>query len=305
MATMLRLDALDLPRVDPARDALAGAVARLLEHAGFAVEIVAAPPRGSWFRCADGSRFRPGGTALHPERIAEAAAALDDAAPLLLALEQVLGLQLEPEDLGSAPDDAALHFTLSREGLDTALLLPCDHPHAANWLTEADGLTPLAARLPVLAQLLVQGPRLGIAEAGDLAPGDLVLIGARPRATLEAPHFGQAGQFDLAAGSFTPHPDGAPMESSDAAPSPRDFAVPLTLRLPEQRVSAAALADLRPGVALPLGPVSEGMAVELLVAGSPLARGELVQLGDRFAVLIESRVDLAEGAVRQPVEVEA
>ncbi|MGN7997531.1 FliM/FliN family flagellar motor C-terminal domain-containing protein [Sphingomonas sp. 22176] len=305
MATMLRLDALDLPRVDPARDALAGAVARLLEHAGFAVEIIAAPPRGSWFRCADGSLFRPGGAVLHPERIAEAAAALDDAEPLLLALEQALGLQLEPDDLGSVADDDALHFVLSREGLDAALLLPCGHPHAANWRAEADGLTPLAARLPVLAHLLVQGPRLGIAEAGDLAPGDLVLVGARPRATLEAPHFGRAGQLDLAAGSFTPHPDGAPMDSSDAAPSPRDFAVPLTLRLPEQRVSAAALADLRPGVALPLGPISEGMAVELLVAGSPIARGELVQLGDRFAVLIESRVDLVEDSVQQPVEVDA
>ncbi|NLS25182.1 hypothetical protein S2M10_01450 [Sphingomonas sp. S2M10] len=305
MATMLRLDALDLPRVDPARDALAGAVARLLEHAGFAVEIVAAPPRGSWFRCADGTQFRPGGPTLHPERIVEAAAALDDAEPMLLALEQVLGLQLEPEDLGSASDDAALHLALRREGLDVALLLPCDHPHAANWRAEADALTPFAERLPVLAHLLVQGPRLGIAEAGDLASGDLVLIGARPRTTLEAPHFRQAGQFDLAAGSFTPHPDGAPMESSDAAPSPRDFAVPLTLRLPEQRVSAAALAELRPGVALPLGHVSEGMAVELLVAGSPLARGELVQLGDRFAVLIESRVDLVEGTVQQPVEVDA
>lgn len=305
MATMLHLDALDLPRVDPARDALAGAVARMLENAGFAVEIVAAPPRGSWFRCADGSQFRTGRAVLHPERIAEAAAALDDAEPMLLALEQVLGLQLEPQDLGSASDDDALHFALRREGLDATLLLPCDHPHAANWLAEADALTPLAARLPVLVQPLVQGPRLGIAEAGDLASGDLVLVGARPRATLEAPHFRQAGQFDLAAGTFTPHPDGAPMESSDAAPAPRDFAVPLTLRLPEQRVSAAALADLRPGVALPLGPVAEGMMVELLVAGSPLARGELVQLGDRFAVLIESRVDLAEGTVEQPVEVDA
>jgi flagellar motor switch/type III secretory pathway protein FliN len=305
MATLLRLDALDLPRVDPARDALAGAVARLLEHAGFAVEIVATPARGSWFRCADGTRFRPGGAVLHPERIAEAAEALDAAEPMLRALEELLGLQLEPEDLGSASDDAALHLVLRREDQDAALLLPCEHPHAANWLAEADALTPLAARLPVLARLLVQGPRLGIAEAGDLAAGDLVLIGARPRATLEAPHFRQAGQLDLAAGSFTPNLDGAPMESSDAAPSPRDFAVPLTLRLPEQRVSAAALADLRPGVALPLGPVAEGMMVELLVTGSPLARGELVQLGDRFAVLIESRVDLVEGSVQQPVEVEA
>lgn len=305
MATTLCLDALDLPRVDPARDSLAGAVARLLEQAGFAVDILAAPPRGTWFRCAGGVYVRPGGTALHPERVVEAAAALDTAEPLLLALEQALGLPFEPDDLGPASDDPMLPFTVRRDGQDAALLLPVGHPHAAGWIAEAATLTPPAARLPVLARVLVQGPRLGIAEAGDLAAGDLVLIGTRPPATLEAAHFRQAGQFDLIAGIFTSHPDGAPMESSDVAPSPRDFAVPLTLRLPEQLTSAAALADLRPGVALPLGPIAEGMAVELLVAGSPLARGELVQLGDRFAVLIESRADLVEGSVQQPVEMDA
>lgn len=305
MATALRLDALDLPQVDPAQHALTAAVARLLEQAGFAVDILAAPPRGSWFRCADGTCYRPGGAALHPERIAEAAAALDAAEPLLVALEQVLGVQLEPDDLGTASDDPALHLGLRREGLAAALLLPCAHPERANWIADAEALTPPASRLPLLVRLLLLGPRLGIAEAGNLAPGDLVLIGARPPATLEAPHFRQAGQVDLSTGSFTPHPDGAPMESSDAAPSPRDFAVPLTVRLPERLTSAAALADLRPGVALPLGPIAEGMAVELLVAGSPIARGELVQLGDRFAVLIEARADLTEATVQQPVEFEA
>ncbi|WP_066722159.1 FliM/FliN family flagellar motor switch protein [Sphingomonas pituitosa] len=305
MATAFRLDALDLPRIDPAQDALAGAVARLLEHAGFAVDILAAPPRGSWFACADGVQFRPGDAALHPERVAEAAAVLDAAEPLLLALEQALGLHLEPDAIDGASEAPVLHLALSRDDRTAALLLPCAHPHAGNWIAEAEGLTPPAARLPVVVRLLLQGPRLGIAEASDLAPGDLVLMGARPIATLEAPHFRQSGQVDLPAGIFTSHPDGAPMESSDAAPSPRDFAVPLTLRLPERLTSAAALADLRPGVALPLGPIAEGMPVELLVAGSPLARGELVQLGDRFAVLIESRVDLVEATVQQPAEVDA
>ncbi len=305
MATAFRLDALDLPRIDPAQDALAGAVARLLEHAGFAVDILAAPPRGSWFACADGVQFRPGAAALHPERVAEAAAVLDAAEPLLLALEQALGLHLEPDTIEDASDAPALHLALTREDHAATLLLPCAHPHARNWIAEAEGLTPPAARLPVLVRLLVQGPRLGIAEAGGLAAGDLVLIDPRPRATLEAPHFRQAGQADLTACTFTPYPDGAPMDSSDAAPSPRDFAVPLTLRLPERLTSAAALADLRPGVALPLSPIAEGMPVELLVAGSPLARGELVQMGDRFAVLIESRADLVEAMVQQPVEVEA
>ncbi len=159
------------------------------------------------------------------------------------------------------------------------------------------------ASVPVVFRLLVEGPRLPVAEAGDLAPGDLVLLAARPGATLDADNgTAFAGQCDLSSGSFTPHPQGGPMAADSSAP--RDFAVPLTLRLPDRMTSAASLAALRPGMALPLGPLTEGMPVELLVAGRPLARGELVQLGDRFAVLIEERAAIDDGGDAEPVEVD-
>jgi flagellar motor switch/type III secretory pathway protein FliN len=58
--------------------------------------------------------------------------------------------------------------------------------------------------------------------------------------------------------------------------------------------SAASLSSLAPGMTLALGPLTEGMPIELRVADRLLARGELVQLGDRFAVLIESRADIAD-----------
>jgi hypothetical protein len=47
------------------------------------------------------------------------------------------------------------------------------------------------------------------------------------------------------------------------------------------------------------------MPIELLVAGRPLARGELVQLGDRFAVLIEELSAIDDAGTAEPVEIDA
>jgi flagellar motor switch/type III secretory pathway protein FliN len=157
--------------------------------------------------------------------------------------------------------------------------------------------------MPAVLRILVHGPRVGIAEAGDLAAGDLVLLSPRPAATIEQDDgAGHTGQLDFATGNFTPHPQGAPMADE---PPARDFAVPLTLRLPDRATSAASLAALRPGMALPLGPLTDGMPIELLVAGRPLARGELVQLGERFAVLIEELSAIDDTGAAEPVEIDA
>ena len=67
----------------------------------------------------------------------------------------------------------------------------------------------------------------------------------------------------------------------------RDFAVPLTIRLPDRMTSAASLAALRPGTTLPLGPLTDGMAVELLVAGRPAStRGALVRWDEHPAASV-------------------
>ncbi|MBB5710911.1 FliM/FliN family flagellar motor switch protein [Sphingomonas xinjiangensis] len=291
MATALRMNALvGLPKVDPEVSAFGQAISRLLEASGFTTQLVPAPGIGPWFSCLDGSRFRLAEAMLHPERIAEASALLDTAEPLLSAVESTLGLALEPENIIADLGDNSAVVGFARDHASGEIALPLDHPLRAQWEVRAAALPPLLATMPMLAQLMLRGPRLPIAEAGELAPGDLVLISARPGAMLDE----TSGQFDFFSGTFTPHPQGAPM--NDASSSSRDFAVPLTLRLPERMVSAASLADLRPGMSLPLGPVTEGMQVDLLVAGRLLAHGELVQLGDRFAVLIDHRAAMDDTA---------
>ncbi|HVJ01023.1 MAG TPA: FliM/FliN family flagellar motor switch protein, partial [Sphingomonas sp.] len=224
--------------------------------------------------------------------------------PLLTRAETALGIALEPdavEDGGPAP---CVVLSLAAEGVGATMTVPLDHPARAQWETQAGALRPADARLPVVLRLLVAGPRLGVDEAGALVAGDLVLIGTRPGATIEASDgASRAGQLDLVSGSFTLHPEGNPMAADPAASAaPRDFAVPLTVRLPDRATSAASLAALRPGTALPLGPLTDGMPVELLVAGRLLARGELVQLGDRFAVLIEERAAMDDVDAAGPVD---
>jgi flagellar motor switch/type III secretory pathway protein FliN len=310
MATALALDGLtDLPRLDPGVAVLGAVLCALIGDAGFDTAIVRAPqPVAAWFACAGGVRFRilrcDGRAALlDPERTGDAVALLDRAEPVLERLEQALELMLEPGALDEERIIDAVIVSFSDAGTSGLIAVPIDHAARAGWEERARSLDPVAAALPVVVRLLVEGPRLPVAEAGDLMPGDLVLLVARPGATLEADTgTALAGQCDLLSGSFTPHPQGGPM-AADTPAAPRDFAVPLTLRLPDRMTSAASLAGLRPGMALPLGPITEGMPVELLVAGRPLARGELVQLGDRFAVLIEERAAI-DDVVADPVEVD-
>lgn len=314
MATALALDGLtDLPRLDPGAAALGAVLCGLIGDAGFDTAIVREPqPVAAWFACAGSVRFRIlrcGGrpVLLDPERTADAVALLDRAEPALERLEQALELMLEPGALEEERVTDAVIISFSDAGTKGLIAVSIEHPGRAGWEERARSLDPVAPTLPVVVRLLVEGPRLPIAEAGGLEPGDLVLLAARPGATLDTDTdtgTALAGQCDLLSGRFTPHPQGGPMAADTSAP--RDFAVPLTLRLPDRMTSAASLAALRPGMALPLGPLTEGMPVELLVAGRPLARGELVQLGDRFAVLIEERAAIDDvGADPVAVDPEA
>lgn len=308
MATALRLDALTgLPRIDADAAALAESLIALFEDDGIGASIEKDSPPGPWFVCAGGVRFRvTGGPPLSPERIGDAIALLDRADPLLARVEAVLGIALEPGAVEVSESPRCVVLALAAEGVAATIAFAADHPERAAWEARALALRPADARLPVVLRVLAAGPRLGVAETGALAAGDLVLIGARPAAVLEASD-GSAltGQLDLATGGFTLHPEGDPMASEPAASAAqRDFAVPLTVRLPDRATSAASLAALRPGTALPLGPLTDGMPVELLVAGRLLARGELVQLGDRFAVLIEERAQIDDADSAGPVEID-
>lgn len=310
-ATAIPLDRLTrLRRIDPAVDAAGSAAARLIEAAGLRVLAVAdgLPPARAWFACeGDVLIHMPGEAPLHPERVAEAAAMLDRAEAMLATIERALGIVLEPEAVRPADAAPRIALTITDQAESAALVLAIPHGHADRdrWAAAADACPPNPATLPVLIHAEMDGPRLSIAEAEALSAGDLVLWPARapgritsslPRAAATSPDF--HGTIGLVDARFTPAPHdfGAAMPSDVSATddAPRDFAVPLSLRLPDRMTSAASLAALRPGTTLSLGPIVDGLPVELLVAGRPLATGELVQLGDRFAVLVGARAPLAD-----------
>jgi flagellar motor switch/type III secretory pathway protein FliN len=305
MASTAPIDGLTrLRRLDPEAALLGNAVISLLEADGLASAMLHAIRPGAWFACGDGVHFRlDDPLPLDDERVREAVALLDKGDPLLVRVERALHISLEPNGIDAVLPGDRVVLSFEDEGLAGVIALPPAHVLREGWLARAAALPSSPATLPVVLQLLVEGPRIGIAEAGDLAAGDLVLFAMRAVATIEAEGAeSHAGQIDFATGNFTVQPQGVPMA---AEPPARDFAVPLTLKLPDRATSAASLAALRPGMALPLGPLTDGMPVELLVAGRPLARGELVQLGDRFAVLIEERSAIDDPEVREPIEIDA
>ena len=89
--------------------------------------------------------------------------------------------------------------------------------------------------------------------------------------------------------------------ATSATTSANGFSVPLSIRLPNRMTSAAELSAMQPGTTINIGAVTQGLPVSILVADQEIARGELVQVGDQFGVLIEQKI-VHHDAVPNPVE---
>jgi flagellar motor switch/type III secretory pathway protein FliN len=286
-----------LRRIDPEDAALSTALCALLRAAGMTVRIV--EPDGLMFETESGISFSVGSIngrvpVFSVKRVTEAVAALDAIDPLLVDVETALGISLDATGMG-AGDASAVGIQIDRDDFSITLVTLREHPRRADWLARAAALPPSASHLPVTASLVIVGPRLTVIEASELSAGDLLLIPQKAATTLYTPHLpALTGAFDLSTGQFSTGQTGATMPDETLSP---DFLVPLTIQLPDRMTSAASLAALVPGATLALGPLTEGMPVELCVAGRLLGRGELVQLGDCFAVLIEDRADIQDMAM--------
>lgn len=286
-----------LRRIDPQDAALGSAFCALLRAQGMAVQLVDA--NGVMFVTESGISFTvasiDGRTPIVSlDRVAEAVALLDAVDPALADVEAALGISLDATGLGAATP-GAVGVRVTRDDDSLILAIPHDHTRRDEWMARAAALPPSAPHMPVVLSLDVAGPRLTVAEASELASGDLLLIHKNATATLQSPHLpAMTGAFDVATGQFSLGQTGDLMPDDTPA---SDFMVPLTIKLPDRMTSAGSLSALAPGSTLPLGPLTEGMPVELRVADRLLARGELVQLGDRFAVLIEDRADINDAPV--------
>jgi flagellar motor switch/type III secretory pathway protein FliN len=286
-----------LRRIDPDDAALGSALCALLRRDDLEATLVRRGPDAAWFAVGDGTHFhiaRIDGHAvlLSPERISDAVAALGHADPMLVAIERALGISMDADAMRMDAPGEAIIVKLAHGADELHLAISCVHARRDDWLHRAATLPPGAAHTPCVVRIDAIGPRLNIADASDLSDGDLLLIPNRAAATLSTAHIAPiSGMIDLTTGIFSAGQNGASMPED--APTD-DFMVPVTIHLPDRMTSAASLSVLTPGTTLPLGPLTEGMPVELRVADRLLARGELVQLGDRFAVLIESREDIAD-----------
>ncbi len=292
-----------LRQVDPDEAAFASALCALMRHAGLDVRVVDARLASPWFAVAEHLQFHVAAIAeravpLSAERVADTVAALDAVDPILVAIEGALGVSMDAAAMVAVTPLHSIMLSLGSGGDTVFLAVPTEHERRDGWIDRAAKLPPSDMQLPCVIRIDAAGPRLTIAEASDLDAGDLVLIADQLRATLTHVHFGAfAGVVELNTGRFAAGQNGALMSEET-----NDFLVPLTIRLPDRMTSAAALASLVPGTTLPLGPLTSGMPVELRVADRLLAHGELVQIGDRFAVLIESRADIADPVVAEDAQ---
>jgi hypothetical protein len=248
---------------------------------------------------------------LDPSRVEAAAAALDAIDPVLDQLEAVLGIALEPLDLLTAPiTDAILIEIACRDGQDVRHVLQlAAKPSTLNLahMNAARSTARAALRdAPCPFTITATAADLSIDDASDLACGDLLIIGSRASTRLQWPaqsadgdqQHSNSGWLDLTTGLYL---EG---DNMSANPGRGGFAVPVTIALPPKTTSVEVLANLKPGATLPLGPITAGLIVDVQVGGRALARGELVQIGDQFAVLIEERLDLPYSEESQKAEPE-
>ncbi len=318
----------------------ASAISRLLcaqfaeDEANTQVQIIDVLPDGiPFFRTADNVSFCVANLAglsrlTHPSDIDAACDVLDLADDLLTHIERALSISLAPVDVLPvfSRSESDVTFEMYNHETKVSVVIPENHPNTAAWIASIDALPASLIDLPLLVQLSISGPRLPLAEASGIAGGDLLLLAAQTMATLKicthdnAPELpaGGAGLFNLHSGVFcigepqTNDNIGEDMHADDEFTSAKQFGalqVPVTIRLPEKLVRAADIAALRPGGTLQLGAMVQGLVAELVIGGKILAKGEIVQMGDAFALLIEERnpitpqsadLDIASDDVLEP-----
>lgn len=289
--------------IDGVQAEWAHALGRLLEEFGYAARVGAAPgTEGGWY-LGDYLAFRPAANAAAPmgadaERLM---AVLDSQASLLDAVEEAGGLAAEFADYGMLHRDCAA-VTLCRAGEELGAFVPLAPPPRARNARKL-------AHFPL--EFIVA--RLSIGDAERLEPGDMVIAtrGPWPAALPGIRAASSGASFDPASGRLGRGRHNTPDQKETPAmvhtPDTAELSVPVTLRLPDTVVTAAELERLANGGTLELGPVVEGLTVSLSVGGRGIGDGELVRLGDRFAILLENpAANEAEAAAQaQPLAIDA
>ena len=298
------LDALDRDQVRWTRNA-----ARRLGANGFDARIALPDPQPADWYIGENLAFLPRDpAALKGAPPEELVATLNAYEETLRQVESAIGLAAEFDASAPLPRDVAvLHLASGGAAIgDLAILAPVDPAVPAS----APTILPLrfvAARLPVAEAELLEAsdmlilergpwPMLGEGmEAGDPAGGTMGFDPATGRiARILAPDRGPHSHPHLADTGDTPFMTD-PNETTG-------LKVPVALHLADIAVTQDELRTMAETGTFDLGSISEGLKAVLSVGGRTIGRGEIVRLGDRFAVLLDGAEDIAAGgAGSEPV----
>ncbi|WP_379553634.1 hypothetical protein [Qipengyuania sp. DGS5-3] len=284
-----------IPTLDTEQAAWTHAGARLLAAQGYGVSIADANPNEANWYLGDVMAFRPSlaQRAALGAPAQELMHALSAHEALLSEVEAATGLAAEFSDHGGPPMSWAVAQLSKAEKLlgEVAFLA------APPMTRKPSAPTPFAPTFVAA--------RLSMSDAERLTDGDMVVLEQGPWALMAEPGSFQptslaldplTGRLAPPFADTTPAPpqqEPAPMNSPDDM---EPLSVPVALHLPDILVSPVELARLADGGTLELGPIAEGLQVALAVGGRTVGHGEVVRLGDRFAVLMDAPAEATQTA---------
>lgn len=264
--------------------------------------------------------------------------ALDRAEPALDALERALGLVLDPVALGPHPPNpgGCAAPPVSTELLvrwaggpgdavnnQIALILPSDvrlRDRAINSALVQAARALSQSRLPIILRPMLDGPRLSIADAARLEPGDVVILGPGPaRGSLLLPDGSCTfGHFDLAAATFScavpPFPrrlvaDGVSPMNHAASPSADRGEVNRAAGATDANADGGAASSTVPGATAVSTADMERVArfavpTEIALQEQSVPLADLAALVPGAVLPLDDRLDEAEVAIKvggQPI----
>lgn len=297
--------AADLCDLSAAQIAWTRAAAQRLAAAGFQTSISPKRSDDAAYFCGECIAFLPMRNpplrAAPAEELMRTLTAHED---ILTDIEKSLGVAAEFTDMRQPDEDWAV-VTLSKGGEVLGQLAI---------LTEICAPEPASA--PIVMPCAFVSARLAICDAEALDAGDMVVLNHGPwpmvpgqnsasNQTLMLAQMPPLG-FDPIAGRLVPilADGGAPaadpisrgvsgaMSRTDPLAEPsRDssgsFAVPVAIHFSDIAVTQAELGRMAETGTFDLGAVSEGLKASLSIGGRMIGRGEIVRIGDRFAVLLD------------------
>jgi type III secretion protein Q len=255
---------------------------------------------------------RPLGIASHGDApdLAEAGAALRASEALIRALERALDTPLWPgpirPDARTDHDSAAVRVRVDADGGDCAMLSASpDLVHglpAPRWHLPPRSLLALSVR----CRIQIGGCTIDARRLATVGPGDLLLqtLHTGPRWTVQVlasdgPK--RDATFDPANATLSLHTE-EPVDMDPLPPPCKPasddsdlsgwsrIGTDLRFELPSVNLPLGAVAGLQAGAVLRIAAPHGALSVDVLAGDRPIARGELVAIGDGYGVRLVERL---------------